>query len=237
MRAMEPSPRYAARAAGLTRYHGRPCPRGHTERRVSDKHCVACRRASEKRREAAKRASRPERPPSAPVTFVSDRPCKLGHTERYVLGRNCVLCAKAARADYYAANREKLIAAARRYNAERREQINADRRAGPKRKRKAKESKRTPARRQKERRKRARRKGAQGRHTHAEVVGLLKLQKGKCAYCKASLKGGYDEDHITPLALGGSDRISNIQLLCKPCNNRKGAKHPTVYAQSLGLLI
>ena len=30
-------------------------------------------------------------------------------------------------------------------------------------------------------------------------------------------------DHKTPVARAGSNRISNLQLICGPCNTRKGA--------------
>ena len=43
-------------------------------------------------------------------------------------------------------------------------------------------------------------------------------QSGKCNYCGLKL----ELDHKTPLANKGANRTSNYQLLCGPCNNRKG---------------
>ncbi len=52
---------------------------------------------------------------------------------------------------------------------------------------------------------------------------LYKAQGGKCMYCGHKLSIEYMHlDHKTPLARGGPDRTSNYQLLCGPCNNRKG---------------
>lgn len=31
-------------------------------------------------------------------------------------------------------------------------------------------------------------------------------------------------DHVIPLARGGADSEENLQLLCRPCNLRKGAR-------------
>jgi 5-methylcytosine-specific restriction endonuclease McrA len=36
--------------------------------------------------------------------------------------------------------------------------------------------------------------------------------------------GGLEMDHIYPESLGGKAIISNIQLLCRKCNRRKGSK-------------
>lgn len=44
-------------------------------------------------------------------------------------------------------------------------------------------------------------------------------------------------DHIKALRRGGTNDRRNLQMLCQPCNNRKHAKDPIDYAQSLGLLL
>lgn len=64
-----------------------------------------------------------------------------------------------------------------------------------------------------------------------------KLQRGRCAICREKLGSETHIDHIMPLALGGQNRRSNLQLTCAPCNLSKGAVHPVEFAQSLGRLI
>lgn len=59
-----------------------------------------------------------------------------------------------------------------------------------------------------------------GKHTKEEWDALAKFCGGKCLKC-----GSEDvvKDHVTPIYQGGSDAIDNLQPLCLPCNNKKGA--------------
>lgn len=89
------------------------------------------------------------------------------------------------------------------------------------------------------RNRKARLKQASGCHSAEQVLDLLKKQKHRCANpaCRISIRDGYEGDHIIPLALGGSNYIANIQLLCRTCNRKKHAKHPADWARENGLLI
>lgn len=64
--------------------------------------------------------------------------------------------------------------------------------------------------------------------TVARIRELMVEQNGVCVYCRTTLDT-YHVDHVMPLALGGENTDSNIQLLCPPCNRRKGAKHPDLF--------
>jgi 5-methylcytosine-specific restriction endonuclease McrA len=66
---------------------------------------------------------------------------------------------------------------------------------------------------------------------------LFELQKGKCACCRKPLGGNFQLDHIMPIALGGKNEDSNIQLLTSRCNKQKHAKHPVDFMQSKGFLL
>jgi HNH endonuclease len=52
---------------------------------------------------------------------------------------------------------------------------------------------------------------------------LWKSQDGRCPYCGLNLAYGCQVDHKFPLVRGGSDRLSNYQLLCPNCNGLKAA--------------
>jgi len=49
------------------------------------------------------------------------------------------------------------------------------------------------------------------------------LSDGRCTICGATLRPGWHMDHVTPLSKGGPDEESNLQALCPPCNQAKGA--------------
>lgn len=63
---------------------------------------------------------------------------------------------------------------------------------------------------------------------------IFHRDKGECRDCKRSLASTVNQieteryDHIIPLARFGANDITNIQLLCEPCNLRKSAKSMSV---------
>lgn len=52
---------------------------------------------------------------------------------------------------------------------------------------------------------------------------LYQKQKGRCNYCGCKLAiQHFHVDHKIPKDRDGPERLSNKQLLCGPCNSRKG---------------
>lgn len=88
-----------------------------------------------------------------------------------------------------------------------------------------------------DRNRKARLRGAIGKHSSKDVAKLLHLQKGKCIVCKKDISKNYTVDHIQPLYLGGTNWPDNIQLLCVNCNCSKNKKDPIEFMQSRGFLI
>lgn len=83
----------------------------------------------------------------------------------------------------------------------------------------------------------AKRRSAKGKLSSGISEKLYTLQRGKCACCGHELGKDFHIDHIVPLALGGENVDSNVQLLKAECNLRKGAKDPVEYMQTRGFLI
>ena len=53
--------------------------------------------------------------------------------------------------------------------------------------------------------------------------GLAQFQEYKCMFCGVRRKlPGFQVDHVVPVVRGGSNETPNLQLLCAPCNQRKG---------------
>ena len=50
---------------------------------------------------------------------------------------------------------------------------------------------------------------------------VWRRDEGKCAVCRCQVK--LEFDHVVPLSRGGSNTARNLQLLCEPCNRKKGA--------------
>lgn len=59
---------------------------------------------------------------------------------------------------------------------------------------------------------------------------IFHRDKGECRACKCSLAAMINQleseryDHIVPLAKFGANDVTNLQLLCEPCNLKKSAK-------------
>jgi hypothetical protein len=60
------------------------------------------------------------------------------------------------------------------------------------------------------------------------VKAVVARDQGACADCGINitfrLEATQHIDHIVPLARGGTNNLSNLQLLCEPCNLKKGAQ-------------
>lgn len=200
-----------AMALGMSRYYtGKPCPRGHIcERYLPYSGCVEC-------------------------CSIMTSEYKVRHPER----------AKASQAKWGLANRDKLRAKGRRKylrnpalfkkHAKLRRLTKPEIvKAGMQRWRIANPDKMRIY----DNTRRMLIAGAAGKHTAKEIALLLEKQNWRCVYCRVSLKDKYHVDHIMPIALGGSNDISNIQCLCQTCNRRKHAKDPIIFAQESGLLL
>jgi hypothetical protein len=60
------------------------------------------------------------------------------------------------------------------------------------------------------------------------IRAVIARDRGACAECginiSTELAANPQIDHIVPLAIGGTNDLMNLQLLCKSCNSQKGKK-------------
>lgn len=70
---------------------------------------------------------------------------------------------------------------------------------------------------------RARRVAAEGQFTQAEWADLCAKYGNQCLACGRNDRP-LTVDHIVPLSQGGTNWITNVQPLCKPCNQMKFTK-------------
>ncbi len=67
---------------------------------------------------------------------------------------------------------------------------------------------------------------------------MLEKFKRTCVYCKTQ-NIPLELEHIVPVSRGGSNRVSNLALACRPCNQRKGTQsaeefgYPEIQKQAL----
>lgn len=88
-----------------------------------------------------------------------------------------------------------------------------------------------------EARRRSRKMNADGAFTPEQITELYLKQRGRCANCGCALGDKFHRDHRVSLFRGGSNEITNIELLCGPCNQRKHAKDPITWAKENGRLL
>lgn len=215
--------RHGAQAAGLLRYFtGRLCKYDHlAERHTSTGICLECGRMHkanayhrdiEKARQKGRDriASNPQENRDRVKAWREVNPEKKKAAAKRHYGR-----ARLRKKAYRVANKERIAAYLRtRYLA------NKDRYKAHSRTRKA------------------RKQGAEGKHSPADITAIMKAQRNRCAYCRVSLKGViWHVDHITALARGGSNWPSNLQITCKTCNLSKRADDPIHFAQKMGMLL
>lgn len=222
-----------ARAAGLTRYFtGKPCRRGHLAERVLSGNCVECARIAMAKHYPANRQKINER----------DRQRYLASPDEY----------KARARRYYQENTEKARAANLAWKIRNQERFRALQRAYSRKHstrkvaravlwraenlERARVSQRARAWKDIEKtRMRARiqahrRRKVGGRLSLLIVKILKERQHDRCACpCRRLLGRQYHIDHIIPLACGGMNADSNVQLLSPDCNRKKGVKNNEVF--------
>ena len=159
-------------------------------------------------------------------------------------GRRCKACNNARVAAWYAAHPEVKLARSRAYVALHREEAVvravAWKRAHPDKvyEHSAKWRKANPDKcLAMQHRRRARLNNAEKNDfTAAQWQEMKAAYANRCAYCHRKMKR-LEQDHITPIARGGSNTVMNIVPACRSCNRRKSKGPPLKPAQPLLLTV
>lgn len=220
--------RQAAKTAGLTHYFtGRPCKRGHIDKRlVSSCACVTCVR--ENVREAYRRLTPDQRSEAyrnkrayLKAWFSDNRESRLQYF------RQSTALYKALRPDYfknyYAENKER-----RKRESQEWYQANAayagERQKAYAAKQRVENAEHYLA----TKRKHSNKRRAVKRDVFVEVVDprvVFERDKGTCRICLKSIgTEKWEIDHIIPISRGGAHSYANVQLSHMTCNRQKAAR-------------
>lgn len=60
-------------------------------------------------------------------------------------------------------------------------------------------------------------------------ASVFRRSRGRCVYCE-TIRGPFQVDHAVPIIRGGSNKIQNLVLACKPCNTAKGYRTAAEFA-------
>jgi 5-methylcytosine-specific restriction endonuclease McrA len=145
--------------------------------------------------------------------YFTGKPCKRGHVaERFVCSNKCMECRREDKRKW-----RKEDPAKDRLKCRRWQKLNPDKVLANIHKRRAR---------------------TKGEHSAQDILEIFIAQRRKCALCRVKITmRSKHTDHIVPLALGGLNTRSNIQLLCQPCNLKKGSRDPIDHSRAIGLLI
>jgi len=177
--------------------------------------------------------------------FFTGKPCKRNHiAERYASTGQCCVCIRNHSDNWKKVNIEQVREYARKRHWSKRDELIVKmrewREKNPEKQKKCTQAWRAKnplRRREDEALRRAKKQKAGGRYTIKQIKDLAEKQKHKCMFCLASIKKSFHIDHVFPLSKSGSNDISNIQLLCQNCNQRKYNKDPIEFAQENNKLL